>query len=316
MLDVARALGLPVVLVVGVRLGCLHHALAAELAIRMRGLELAGWVANRIDPAMDGRRRERGRARRAHRRAAPRGPGLERSFGRSCSRRGPRVDRPGRGATPRRTPCRGGPRVAPGGRTVLPFCCFAHARPSLGPRTGPPVANEVPSPQSGVRATGPHRSAPLDAHARHGPPAADRRRRRSDRRPAQRFARPRVALDLVRRDGGGQPGARVRLRRRRRLAGAPVFRARTRLPRAGLRVDRAPLARLRERHDRTRPRGDRAPHRRPQRSPRTRADLVPRRGRIARPRRRSDHHAALGTASRSRSASTCRPRSASRSRDD
>jgi dethiobiotin synthetase len=52
MLDVARALGLPVVLVVGVRLGCLHHALATELAIRMRGLELAGWVANRIDPAM------------------------------------------------------------------------------------------------------------------------------------------------------------------------------------------------------------------------------------------------------------------------
>jgi len=52
MLDVARALGLPVVLVVGVRLGCLHHALAAELAIRMRGLELAGWIANRIDPAM------------------------------------------------------------------------------------------------------------------------------------------------------------------------------------------------------------------------------------------------------------------------
>jgi len=53
LLDIARALGLPVVLVVGVRLGCLHHALAAELAIRMRGLELAGWVANRIDPAMD-----------------------------------------------------------------------------------------------------------------------------------------------------------------------------------------------------------------------------------------------------------------------
>jgi len=52
MLDVARALGLPVVLVVGVRLGCLHHALAAELAIRMRGLELAGWVANHIDPVM------------------------------------------------------------------------------------------------------------------------------------------------------------------------------------------------------------------------------------------------------------------------
>ena len=52
MLDVARRLAAPVVLVVGVRLGCLSHALAAELAIRARGLELAGWVANRIDPAM------------------------------------------------------------------------------------------------------------------------------------------------------------------------------------------------------------------------------------------------------------------------
>ena len=52
MLDLAGRLGLPVVLVVGVRLGCLSHALCAELAIRMRGLPLAGWVANRIDPAM------------------------------------------------------------------------------------------------------------------------------------------------------------------------------------------------------------------------------------------------------------------------
>ena len=50
MLDIAKRLALPVVLVVGVRLGCLHHALAAELAIRSRGLELAGWIANRIDP--------------------------------------------------------------------------------------------------------------------------------------------------------------------------------------------------------------------------------------------------------------------------
>ncbi|CAG0965274.1 dethiobiotin synthetase [Burkholderiales bacterium] len=52
MLDVAGRLRLPVVLVVGVRLGCLNHALAAELAIRARGLELAGWIANRIDPGM------------------------------------------------------------------------------------------------------------------------------------------------------------------------------------------------------------------------------------------------------------------------
>lgn len=53
MLDVARRLAVPVVLVVGVRLGCLNHALAAELAVRARGLELAGWIANRIDPAME-----------------------------------------------------------------------------------------------------------------------------------------------------------------------------------------------------------------------------------------------------------------------
>ena len=53
MLDIARRLRAPVVLVVGVRLGCLNHALAAELAIRARGLELAGWIANRIDPGME-----------------------------------------------------------------------------------------------------------------------------------------------------------------------------------------------------------------------------------------------------------------------
>ena len=53
MLDVAKRLRAPVLLVVGVRLGCLGHALAAELAIRARGLAFAGWIANRIDPAME-----------------------------------------------------------------------------------------------------------------------------------------------------------------------------------------------------------------------------------------------------------------------
>ncbi len=53
MLDIAAALRLPVLLVVGVRLGCLNHALLSELAIRARGLVCAGWVANRIDPAME-----------------------------------------------------------------------------------------------------------------------------------------------------------------------------------------------------------------------------------------------------------------------
>jgi dethiobiotin synthetase len=50
--DLAVALGLPVVLVVGLRLGCLNHALLTAEAIRARGLVLAGWVANRIDEAM------------------------------------------------------------------------------------------------------------------------------------------------------------------------------------------------------------------------------------------------------------------------
>ena len=52
MLDIARACALPVLLVVGVRLGCLNHALLSAQAVRLRGLTLAGWVATRIDPAM------------------------------------------------------------------------------------------------------------------------------------------------------------------------------------------------------------------------------------------------------------------------
>jgi dethiobiotin synthetase len=50
--DLAVALGVPVVLVVGMRLGCINHALLTAEAIVSRGLTLAGWVANRIDPAM------------------------------------------------------------------------------------------------------------------------------------------------------------------------------------------------------------------------------------------------------------------------
>ncbi|MDG4554637.1 MAG: dethiobiotin synthase [Candidatus Competibacter sp.] len=50
--DLARILALPVILVVGMRLGCLNHALLTAEAIARRGLTLAGWVANRIDPAM------------------------------------------------------------------------------------------------------------------------------------------------------------------------------------------------------------------------------------------------------------------------
>jgi dethiobiotin synthetase len=50
--DLARALNLPVVLVVGMRLGCISHALLTAEAIAARGLHLAGWVANRVDPDM------------------------------------------------------------------------------------------------------------------------------------------------------------------------------------------------------------------------------------------------------------------------
>jgi dethiobiotin synthetase len=50
--DLAAALGLPVVLVVGLRLGCLNHALLTAGAVRAAGLRLAGWVANAIDPGM------------------------------------------------------------------------------------------------------------------------------------------------------------------------------------------------------------------------------------------------------------------------
>lgn len=51
--DLAKVLGLPVVLVVGMRLGCLSHALLTAEAVAARGLVLAGWVANRIDPDME-----------------------------------------------------------------------------------------------------------------------------------------------------------------------------------------------------------------------------------------------------------------------
>ncbi len=54
-LDVAglcMSLRLPVVLVVGMRLGCINHALLTAEAIASNGAELIGWVANQVDPAM------------------------------------------------------------------------------------------------------------------------------------------------------------------------------------------------------------------------------------------------------------------------
>lgn len=50
--DLARLLGWPVILVVGMRLGCLNHAALTAAAIRASGLRLAGWVANVVEPGM------------------------------------------------------------------------------------------------------------------------------------------------------------------------------------------------------------------------------------------------------------------------
>jgi len=50
--DLAVKLNLPIILVVGMRLGCINHALLTVEAIKARGLKLAGWVANEIDPDM------------------------------------------------------------------------------------------------------------------------------------------------------------------------------------------------------------------------------------------------------------------------
>ena len=51
--DLVRALRLPVVLVVGLRLGCLNHALLSARAIAADGAHLAGWIGSHVDPAME-----------------------------------------------------------------------------------------------------------------------------------------------------------------------------------------------------------------------------------------------------------------------
>jgi dethiobiotin synthetase len=50
--DLVRALRLPVILVVGLRLGCINHALLSARAITADGCALIGWIGNRIDPDM------------------------------------------------------------------------------------------------------------------------------------------------------------------------------------------------------------------------------------------------------------------------
>lgn len=48
--DLIKALNMPVVLVVGLRLGCLNHALLTAAAIKQHGLRFAGWIGNQVDP--------------------------------------------------------------------------------------------------------------------------------------------------------------------------------------------------------------------------------------------------------------------------
>lgn len=53
MADLAVALALPAILVVGLRLGCLNHALLTRESIRGRAVPFAGWVANAVDPLFE-----------------------------------------------------------------------------------------------------------------------------------------------------------------------------------------------------------------------------------------------------------------------
>lgn len=50
---IPRALRLPVVLVVGLKLGCINHALLTAESIHSSGIRLAGWIASRVDPGME-----------------------------------------------------------------------------------------------------------------------------------------------------------------------------------------------------------------------------------------------------------------------
>ena len=53
MAGLARALGVPAVLVVALRLGCLNHAALTRRAVEADGVAFAGWIANRASPPME-----------------------------------------------------------------------------------------------------------------------------------------------------------------------------------------------------------------------------------------------------------------------
>ena len=52
MADLASILNIPIILVVGIRLGCINHALLTAQAIQAINVSLAGWIANPIEPKM------------------------------------------------------------------------------------------------------------------------------------------------------------------------------------------------------------------------------------------------------------------------
>lgn len=52
-LDLASALGFPIILVVGIRLGCLNHALLTSESLMNNNLPVLGWVANVVDEKME-----------------------------------------------------------------------------------------------------------------------------------------------------------------------------------------------------------------------------------------------------------------------
>jgi dethiobiotin synthetase len=52
MAQIPKALSLPVILVVGVKLGCINHALLTIEAMQRDGVQISGWVANQVDPNM------------------------------------------------------------------------------------------------------------------------------------------------------------------------------------------------------------------------------------------------------------------------
>lgn len=52
-LDLLEVLNQPIILVVGIKLGCLNHALLTIASLTQRNLNLVGWIANQIDPEME-----------------------------------------------------------------------------------------------------------------------------------------------------------------------------------------------------------------------------------------------------------------------